>query len=143
METFSSLIQAAIAVCVPVVAIFVIAYFKAISSNANARTTSIVSKQCMDELSGAVWAAVAKTNQVTVDELKEAGEFPRSAQTNAFREAKQAVIKALAPTTTRFLQDMYGNYDSLLEAKIEEAVRAQKQNILAPTVWVGEDDVID
>jgi len=86
----------------------------------------MILKQCLDELEGAARAAVAKTSQTFVDSLKESGTFTGKAQTAALHKAKQTAIEALAPATKNFLRSMYDNYEDLLEAKIEEAVRAGK-----------------
>jgi len=126
-NTLMTLIHAVIVTAVPILTGLAVTYFKARIKHTQTQTDTHLSEHCLDELEDAVWAAVAQTSQAYVDSLKQSGTFSPEAQAVALDKAKVTALAALTPATQTFLKEAYGNLQSLLEAKIEAAVRAQKK----------------
>ena len=121
-----TLIQAVIVAAVPILTGLAVTYFKARTRNTDTQTNTTLARHCLDELEDAVWSAVAQTSNAYVDELKKSDTFTKEAQAAALQKAKETAIAALTPATKTFLDQTYSDLQGILEAKIEEAVRAQK-----------------
>ena len=120
-ETLLTILQAVILATVPVLTGMLVVYIR----NKATQTNNEITKQCLAELGDVVSAAVAHTAQSYVDTLKKDGTFTVEEHHLALKKTKETALAALMPFTKEFLSSTR-NLQSLLEAKIEEAVRAQK-----------------
>ena len=75
----------------------------------------------------AVAQAVEYVAQTYVDALKSAGEFTPDAQEKAFETAKQRALEILGEDAVSMLNEIYGDFNTWLETKIEQHCRALKQ----------------
>ena len=125
-NTLLTLIQAVIVAAVPIITGAVISYCKAKQRQADAEANTTTARHALDELAEAAYAAAAKTSNAYVDELKKSDTFDKDAQAEALQQAKNTAIAAITPATLAFLQSSYSNLQSMIETKIEEAVRTQK-----------------
>lgn len=75
----------------------------------------------------AVAQAVEYVAQTYVDALKSAGEFTPDAQEKAFETAKQRALEILGEDAVAMLNEIYGDFNTWLETKIEQHCRALKQ----------------
>jgi hypothetical protein len=126
-ELFLTCIHGIITVAVPVFSGMAVAFFKSKTEQIKSQIKSERARCYLDELTGAVSAAVARTNNIYVDELKKSDGFSAPAQASALTQTKEAAVAALTSDAKKFFEDNHANLQKLLEAKIEEAVRAQKR----------------
>jgi len=125
-ETLLTLLQAVLIAAVPVLTGIAIVFLKKKSDHITSQINNETLRSCLDELSDAVFSAVAHTSSTYVDELKKSDKFDKSAQMNALSKAKDTALASLTPATREFLSEIYDNLDGLLETKVEQAVRCQK-----------------
>lgn len=74
----------------------------------------------------AVTQAVTYTAQTFVDTLKSSGGFTKEKQLEAFEKAKNKTLEILGDTTVAALGEIYGDFDTWLETKIEQVCREIK-----------------
>lgn len=74
----------------------------------------------------AVAQAVAFTAQTFVDELKAEGTFTKEKQLMAFCEAKNKALEILGDTVVAALGEIYGDFDTWIDTKIEQVCREIK-----------------
>lgn len=74
----------------------------------------------------AVTQAVTYTAQTFVDTLKSSGGFTKEKQLEAFEKAKSKTLEILGDTTVAALGEIYGDFDTWLETKIEQVCREIK-----------------
>lgn len=79
----------------------------------------------------AVAQAVEYVAQTYVDALKNTGEFTPEAQAKAFETAKQRALEILGEDAVAMLNEIYGDFNTWLETKIEQHCRALKQENIA------------
>lgn len=129
-ETLNRILSA----CVPVLCLLITAagaYIVALLR----RKTAQIEKQLGNETAAkyirmaadAVAQAVAYTSQTYADALKAQGLFTKEAQEEAFRQSKEKVVEILGDTAMQALGQIYGDVDTWLNTKIEQACREQKK----------------
>ena len=84
-------------------------------------------RQCYEELECVISAAVAHTNQCYVDELKKSDAFTNSCHKTAMDQTRRIILDALTPAAKKYFRENHRDLRTLLEIKIEEAVRRQKR----------------
>lgn len=84
-------------------------------------------KRYATEITRAVSDAVKCTCQTYVDELKEAKSFTKEAQAEAMKRSLTTALKSISPEAIEFIQNVYGDVEPYLTAKIEAAVREQRK----------------
>ena len=84
--------------------------------------------------SEAVKAVVSSISQTTVDVLKQNGTFNDKAAKEAFELAKINTINILGVAGVEILTDAFGDFDTFIEAKIEQIVKASKVGTTFTTV---------
>ena len=87
----------------------------------NDTTTKYMNMACE-----AVTQAVTYTAQTFVDALKSSGGFTKEKQLEAFEKAKSKTLEILSDTTVAALGEIYGDFDTWLETKIEQVCREIK-----------------
>lgn len=75
------------------------------------------------ELSAAVEAAVAETQQTFVDAIKKDGKFDKAAAKQAFDKSYARVLQIMSNTGMEIIEDATGAINQLITAEIEKAVR--------------------
>ena len=120
------LIQLLMAALIPLLARYIIAYIERKKSQVTSQIQNDAVRLCLDELAEAVSSAVSHTSQTYVDELKKNGRFGSEECQRALEQAKQTALATLAPETKTLLQARYGDLKRLIEAKIEDSVRIQR-----------------
>ena len=123
-----TLLEAVITVSIPIIAAYLTGFLKKVSAQVAAKTESDKAKHYLEEVAEAVTTAVTATSQTYVDALKNKDMFSKEAQLEALQMAKDTVIAVLSPAAIEFIKEVYGDLETYLTAKIEEAVRVQKNN---------------
>lgn len=84
----------------------------------------------IDMACDAVAQAVTYTAQTFVDALKAEGAFTKEKQIEAFNTAKSKVLKILGDTAVAALREIYGDFDTWLNTKIEQVCRDTKALVI-------------
>ena len=136
--------------CVPVLCLLITAggsYLVALIR----KKTALLEKQVenenaakyIDMASEAVTQAVTFTSQTFVDALKKEGAFTWEKQHEAFVIAKRKVLEILSETAVDALQEIYGDFDTWLDTKIEQACRDTKAIVLETEKLPGDAEGAD
>ena len=118
-EFLLTLLQALLAVAVPVVSTFLVQYLKTVTKNEAAH-------KYIDDVADAVSTAVIVTSQTYADTLKKSGDWTRENQVEALNKSISQARTMLADDAIRYLESNYGNVTKYLEAKVEAEVKLQK-----------------
>lgn len=135
-EFVFTLLQAVLSVAIPVATAYLVSFLKKKSAQAQAQIENDTAKHYLDEITNAVTTAVSATSQTYVDALKKDNAFTKEAQLEALNKAKDTALSILSPAAAQFVSEVYGDLNSFLVAKIEEAVRVQKTSagVLLPGI---------
>ena len=135
-EFVFTLLQAVLSVAIPVATAYLVSFLKKKSAQAQTRIENDTAKHYLDEITNAVTTAVSATSQTYVDALKKDNAFTKEAQLEALNKAKDTALSILSPAAAQFVSEVYGDLNSFLVAKIEEAVRVQKTSagVLLPGI---------
>lgn len=125
-DTLNTIIQAVIIAVVPILTGYAVAFIKHNINLIAAQTTNEKVKRALEELGDTVSAAVAHTSQTYVDDIKKSGVFYSDDQQYALAKAKATTLATLTPATHDILKTTYDDLQTLVETKIEEAIRKQK-----------------
>ena len=106
---------------------YLVMLIRRVGENAVANTESVTTKTYIAEVTEAIAAAVAATNQTYVDALKNAGKFNGAAQKEAAQKALEACLTSISPAAQSFIEAAYGDIKEYLKTRIEAEVRKQKQ----------------
>jgi ribosomal protein L18 len=85
------------------------------------------SRELIQQAITAVEQAVLFVAQTYVDSLKRAGKFDITAQQKALLTAKTAAIEMINDNMKAAIEDGYGSFDTWLDTRIEQTVRATKK----------------
>lgn len=80
----------------------------------------------VQEAIGSVEQAVLYVMQTYVDALKTAGNFDKAAQEGALLKAKEAARELISTESQAIIETAYGDFETWLNTKIEQTVRATK-----------------
>ena len=135
-EFVFTLLQAVLSVAIPVATAYLVSFLKKKSAQAQTQIENDTAKHYLDEITNAVTTAVSATSQTYVDALKKDNAFTKEAQLEALNKAKDTALSILSPAAAQFVSEVYGDLNSVLVAKIEEAVRVQKTSagVLLPGI---------
>ena len=125
-EFLKDVFLAVLTAAVPVLTAYVVVFIRKVGDNAAANTESVKAKTYITEVTEAVAAAVAATNQTYVDSLKNAGKFDLAAQAEAAQKALEACLASISPAARSFIEAAYGDIREYLTTRIEAEVRKQK-----------------
>lgn len=70
--------------------------------------------------------AVTYTAQTFTDALKAEGKFTKEKQLEAFNKAKEKTLEILGDTAVKALGEIYGDFDTWVDTKIEQVCREIK-----------------
>ena len=141
-EFVFTLLQAVLSVAIPVATAYLVSFLKKKSAQAQTQIENDTAKHYLDEITNAVTTAVSATSQTYVDALKKDNAFTKEAQLEALNKAKNTALSILSPAAAQFVSEVYGDLNSFLVAKIEEAVRVQKTSagVLLPGILDTTED---
>ncbi len=141
-EFVFTLLQAVLSVAIPVATAYLVSFLKKKSAQAQTQIENDTAKHYLDEITNAVTTAVSATSQTYVDALKKDNAFTKEAQLEALNKAKDTALSILSPAAAQFVSEVYGDLNSFLVAKIEEAVRVQKTSagVLLPGILDTTED---
>lgn len=129
-ETLQNILTA----CVPVICLvisaagaYLVAYMKKRTAELETSIENETAAKYITMASEAVAQAVTYTAQTFVDALKAEGGFTKEKQLEAFEKAKNKTLEILSNTAVEALGQIYGDFDTWLETKIEQAVRETKK----------------
>lgn len=119
--------------CVPILCLLITAggaYLVALLKRETIKLEEQVNNETVskyiDMANDAVASAVLFVSQTYVETLKKTGGFTKEKQIEAFNMAKKRVLEILSETTINALNEVYGDLDKWLQAKIEEVVNINK-----------------
>ena len=125
-ELLTNLLQAIIAVAVPIVSAFGIRFLNERTAHAKEAATSEIAERYIAEAGNVATTAVAVITQTFVEELKKNDTFNGDKQKEAFNKAVGMARSLLTAEAARFLESAYGDVSNYLAAKIEAEVKLQK-----------------
>lgn len=108
------------------VATFLIALINAKKEEIKQNTDNALAKKYLDLVSNTVIACVSATNQTYVEAMKENNLFDEEAQKIAFQQTYNAVMSIISEDVKTYLEEIVGDFDEFITAKIEAEVNQQK-----------------
>lgn len=129
-ETMQQIMSA----CVPVLCLLITAggaYAVALLRRETAKIQQQIDNETaskyMDMAADAVEQAVTFTAQTFVDALKSSGGFTKEKQLEAFQKSRDKVLEILGDTAVAALNEIYGDFDTWIDTKIEQVCRDLKR----------------
>ena len=126
-------LQQIVSACIPVLRLLIIAggaYLVALLRKRTAQlekeTDNKTAEKYINMACEAVAQAVTYTAQTFVDTLKKDGAFTAEKQLEAFEKAKEKTLQILGDTAVAALGEIYGDFDTWLNTKIEQVCREIK-----------------
>lgn len=128
-ETMQQIVNA----CVPVLCLLITAGGAYLVALLKKRTAQIekeldneTAAKYMNMAADAVAQAVTYTAQTFTDTLKAEGKFTKEKQIEAFNKAKDKTLEILGDAAVNALGEIYGDFDTWVETKIEQVCREIK-----------------
>lgn len=128
-ETMQQIVSA----CVPVLCLLITAggaYLVALLRKQTAQIEKELDNETaakyMNMAADAVAQAVTYTAQTFTDALKAEGKFTKEKQIEAFNKAKDKTLEILGDAAVNALGEIYGDFDTWVETKIEQVCREIK-----------------
>lgn len=122
--------------CVPVLCLLItaggayaVALIKRSTAKVEQQLDNEMATKYIEMASEAVAQAVAFTSQTFADTLKSEGAFTKEKQIEAFNIAKNKALEIMTDTALDAINDVYGDLDTWLETKIEQACREIKLEV--------------
>ena len=119
--------------CVPVLCLlitaggaYIVALLRKKTAQLQQETENKTADKYMHMACEAVAQAVTYTAQTFVDALKKDGAFTAEKQLEAFEKAKEKTLQILGDTAVAALGEIYGDFDTWLDTKIEQVCREIK-----------------
>lgn len=129
-ETMQQIVNA----CVPVLCLLITAGGAYLVALLKKRTAQIekeldneTAAKYMNMAADAVAQAVTYTAQTFTDALKAEGKFTKEKQIEAFNKAKDKTLEILGDAAVNALGEIYGDFDTWVETKIEQVCRDLKR----------------
>lgn len=129
-ETIQQIVNA----CVPVLCLLITAggaYLVALLKKSTAQIEKELDNETaakyMNMAADAVAQAVTYTAQTFADALKAEGKFTKEKQLEAFNKAKDKTLEILGDAAVNALGEIYGDFDTWVETKIEQVCRDLKR----------------
>lgn len=132
MNTWQNIWQA----CVPIICLlitaggaYLVALLKRETSKIEEQIDNETAAKYIEMANDAISASVLYVSQVYVETLKKQNAFTKEAQIEAFNMAKERVLDILSDTCVNALNEIYGDLDKYMQAKIEEVIYESKKPI--------------
>lgn len=129
----SETMQQIMSACLPVLCLLITAggaYAVALLRRETARIEKELDNETaakyMNMAADAVAQAVTYTAQTFTDALKAEGKFTKERQIEAFNKAKDKTLEILGDAVVNALGEIYGDFDTWVETKIEQVCREIK-----------------
>lgn len=129
----SETMQQIMSACLPVLCLLITAggaYAVALLRRETARIEKELDNETatkyMNMAADAVAQAVTYTAQTFTDALKAEGKFTKEKQLEAFNKAKEKTLEILGDAAVNALGEIYGDFDTWVETKIEQVCREIK-----------------
>lgn len=128
-ETMQQIVNA----CVPVLCLlitaggaYLVALLKKRAAQIEKELDNETAAKYMNMAADAVAQAVTYTAQTFTDALKAEGKFTKEKQIEAFNKAKDKTLEILGDAAVNALGEIYGDFDTWVETKIEQVCREIK-----------------
>lgn len=125
--------QQIVSACVPVLCLlitaggaYLVALLRRETAQLQQELDNATASKYMNMACDAVAQAVTYTAQTFVDTLKAEGAFTKDKQLEAFDKAKSKTLEILGDTAVAALGEIYGDFDTWLDTKIEQVCREIK-----------------
>lgn len=125
--------QQIVSACVPVLCLlitaggaYLVALLRRETAQLQQELDNATASKYMTMACDAVAQAVTYTAQTFVDTLKAEGVFTKDKQLEAFNKAKNKTLEILGDTAVAALGEIYGDFDTWLDTKIEQVCREIK-----------------
>jgi len=125
--------QQIVSACVPVLCLlitaggaYLVALLRRETAQLQQELDNATASKYMNMACDAVAQAVTYTAQTFVDTLKAEGAFTKDKQLEAFDKAKNKTLEILGDTAVAALGEIYGDFDTWLDTKIEQVCREIK-----------------
>jgi hypothetical protein len=132
-DTLQQILQQIANACVPVLCLlitaggaYIVALIRKKTAQLQQEADNKTAEKYMNMACDAVAQAVTYTAQTFVDALKKDGAFTAEKQLEAFEKAKNKTLQILGDTAVAALGEIYGDFDTWLETKIEQVCREIK-----------------
>ncbi len=128
-EIMAKITEAAVPVlCLIITAagLYVVALLRRRTAQIQQELDNETASKYMNMACDAVAQAVTYTAQTIVDTLKTEGAFTKEKQLEAFEIAKGKTLEILGDTVVKALSEIYGDFDTWLNTKIEQVCREIK-----------------
>ncbi|MCL1872949.1 MAG: hypothetical protein FWF85_02395 [Clostridiales bacterium] len=125
-EFLTTLLEAVIAVVVPIITAFVVQFLKAKANEARVNLDCELAERYISEVEDAVTTAVLHTSQSYVDALRDNGGWNKESQQEALRKARTEAMSLLSTKALAFLTMAHADLSEYLTCKIEAEIKLQK-----------------
>ena len=128
-EIMAKIAEAAVPVlCLIITAagLYVVALLRRRTAQIQQELDNETASKYIDMAYDAVAQAVTFTAQTFVDALKAEGAFTKEKHLEAFETAKNKTLEILGATAVKALGEIYGDFDTWLETRIEQQCRELK-----------------
>ena len=101
-------------------------FLKTKSQEAKNKAENTIANKYIDMLTNTITSCVLATNQTYVESLKNAGEFTKEAQKEAFNKTYANVMEILSDDCKTYLTEVFGDLETYITNKIEAEVKTNK-----------------
>ena len=125
-ELFGTLLQAILAVAVPILTGFCVRFISKRTEEAAEAAKNEIAARHISQIGDAVTTTVAYISQTFVDDLKKSHKLTREDQEEAMSRAITLAKSLLTSEAARFIDEVYGDMSKFLAAKIEAEIKLQR-----------------
>ena len=127
MEVLQNVLYAVITAAVPVLTGFLCKWLASLYENNKSKIKNEKVQNILGQVTDMITATVETTTSTYVKELKAENLFTGEAHKEAFNKTFEAVKKQLTEESLSIIAEAYGDVDTYLTNKIEQAVEANKK----------------
>lgn len=129
-ELLQTIFQVVIIPLLTVLTGYAVKWINAKANELKATTKNEYAQKYIDMLNNTITTTVIAVNQTYVDALKERDAFDKAAQEEAFKRVYETVMMSLTEEADIYLNEIIGDLNAYITAKIEEQVKLNKSIIL-------------
>jgi len=127
MKILQDILYVVIIAILPIVVSKFVTFVSGKTTSLEAGLKNEKQKKLLEAINELFVAAVTKTNQTFVDNVKAAGKWDETAASKAFELSKETVQSLLTSDAKDLLAELYKDVDSWIDTKIESTVKALKK----------------
>lgn len=105
---------------------YAVKWINAKANEIKATTKNEYAEKYLTMLNDTITSAVIAVNQTYVDALKQKNAFDKAAQEEAFKRVYETVMLTITEEADRYLEEIIGDLNAYITAKIEETVKENK-----------------